>query len=152
MIQHKDEVDAPPPVNGAHALPAAPEHKALPPAPPPPRRRSRAWIWLLVLAIAGFVGFRAYRNTEQKNAAAAAAQERRAANRTVPVAAVAAHRGDLPIYIRGLGTVDPYNTVNVRTRVDGPITAILFKEGQTVTKGQPLVEIDPRTYQSVVNQ
>ena len=150
MIQHKDEVDAPP-VNGTHALPAGPERKALPPAPPH-RRRSGAWIWLLVLAILGFVGFRAYQNTQQKNAAAAAAQERRAANRTVPVAAVPARRGDLPIYIRGLGTVDPYNTVNVRARVDGPITAILFKEGQTVAKGQPLLEIDPRTFQSVVNQ
>src|SRR5690242_8743147 len=123
MIQHKD-VDAPS-VNGAPALPPAPEQKALPPAPPV--RRSRAWIWLLLLAIAGFIAFRAYQNVQQKNAAAAAAQERRAANRSVPVAAIPARRGDLPIYVRGLGTVDAYNTVNVRARVDGPITAILFK-------------------------
>jgi len=148
MIQHKD-ADAPP-VNGRPALPPAPEQKALPPAPP--RRRSRAWLWLLLLGVAGFIGFRAYQNVQAKNAAAAAAQERRAANRSVPVAAVPARRGDLPIYIRGLGTVDAYNTVNVRARVDGPITAVLFKEGQTVAKGQLLLEIDPRTFQAVVNQ
>ena len=103
MIEHKD-VDTPP-VNGTPALPPAPEQKALPPAPEPPRRRSRAWIWLLLLAIAGFIGYRAYQNVQQKNAAAAAAQERRAANRAVPVAAVPARRGDMPIYLRGLGTV-----------------------------------------------
>jgi multidrug efflux system membrane fusion protein len=151
MIQHKDADAAT--VNGTPALPPAPEQKALPPAPPaPPRRRSRAWLWLLLLAIAGFIAFRSYQNVQAKNAAAAAAQERRAANRSVPVAAAPARRGDLPIYLRGLGTVDAYNTVNVRARVDGPITAVLFKEGQNVAKGEPLVEIDPRTFQATVNQ
>ena len=57
---------------------------------------------------------------------------------------------DLPIYLRGLGTVDAYNTVNVKPRVDGPIIAVHFKEGQIVTQGQVLVEIDPRTFQAVV--
>src|SRR5690349_7945803 len=165
MIEHKD-TDAKVPVNGRPALPEAKEMKELPPAsgngesgrefqvvdPPPRRRRSRAWIWLLLLAVAAFIGYRSYENVQKKNAAAAAAQERRAANRAVPVAAVPVRRGDLPIYLRGLGTVDAYNTVNVRARVDGPITAVLFKEGQTVTKGQPLVEIDPRTFQATVNQ
>src|SRR5213082_2986195 len=148
MIKDK-EADAP------LEIEPAPERKQLPPPVPPsekPRRRSRAWIWLLLLAIAAFIAFRAYQGVEQKKAAAAAAQERRAANRAVPVTAVPARRGDLPIILRGLGTVDAYNTVNVRARVDGPITAVLFKEGQTVAKGQQLLEIDPRTFQAVVNQ
>src|SRR3954452_20368521 len=150
MIDHKEKTPAL--VNGSQALPPGPDRKELPPPAPPRKRRSRAWIWLLLIGAAGFVGYRAYENTRSKNAAAAAAQERRAANRTIPVAAVAARRGTLPIYLRGLGTVDPYNTVNVRSRDDGPITAVLFKEGQFVNKGDVLVQIDPRTFQAVVNQ
>jgi membrane fusion protein, multidrug efflux system len=157
MLEHKEHVESPP-VNGSHTLPEAPERKALPPAPPDapppsaPHRRSRAWIWLLLLLIAGFLGFRSYQNVQRKNAAAAAQQEKRALNRSVPVAAATARRGDLPIYLRGLGTVDAYNTVNVRSRVDGPIVSVNFKEGQNVTKGQTLVEIDARTFQATLNQ
>src|ERR1051325_452242 len=100
MIEHKDDVATP--VNGRPALPQAPERKELPPAPndaggereykvvdpppAPPRRRSHAWIWLLLLAIAGFIGWRSYQNVQKKNAEAAAAQGRRAANRGIPVA------------------------------------------------------------------
>jgi multidrug efflux system membrane fusion protein len=154
MIEHTEQAG---PTDGSHELPEAPERKALPPAPgdvppPSPRRRSRAWLWVLLLAIAGFLGYRSYENVQRKNAAAAAQQERRAANRAVPVAATPARLGDLPIVLRGLGTVDAYNTVNVRTRVDGPIVSVNFKEGQNVTKGQVLVEIDPRTFQATVNQ
>jgi multidrug efflux system membrane fusion protein len=133
------------------ALPPAPEHKALP-AGPPPRRRRRAWIWVLLLGIAGFIAYRSYQGVQQKKAAETAAQERRSANRAVSVAASAATRGDMPIYLRGLGTVQAYNTVNVKTRVDGPIVAVNFTEGQFVTKGEVLVEIDPRTFKATVDQ
>src|SRR4051812_24298496 len=153
MIENREGVETP--INGRPALPPAPEQKALPPAPAapaPPRRRSRAWLWLLLLAGAGFLGFRSYQNVQRKNAAAAAQQERRALNRSVPVAAATARRGDLPIYLRGLGNVDAYNTVNVRSRVDGPIVSVNFKEGQNVTKGQTLVVIDARTFQATLNQ
>jgi multidrug efflux system membrane fusion protein len=151
IIDHKEHADITP-IDGRPALPPAHEQKALPSAPEPPKRRSRAWIWLLLLAIGAFIGYRAYENVQKKNAAAAAAQEKRAANRAVPVAATTVRRGDLPILLRGLGTVTAYNIDNIKTRVDGPIVAVLFKEGQNVTKGQVLVEIDPRTYQATVNQ
>lgn len=155
MIEHTEHVETTP-RNGRPALPEAPEQKALPPAPPdappPPRRRSRAWIWLLLLAIAGFIAFRAYENIQQKKAAAAAQQERRSANRPVPVAASTARRGDFPVLLRGLGNVDAYNTVNVKTRVDGPIVSVNFREGQHVNKGDVLVEIDPRTFQATLDQ
>jgi membrane fusion protein, multidrug efflux system len=68
------------------------------------------------------------------------------------VAAATARLGDLPIYLRGLGNVDAYNTVNIRSRVDGPIVSVNFTEGQNVTKGQTLVEIDARTFQATLNQ
>ncbi len=70
----------------------------------------------------------------------------------VPVVVATAHRGDLPIYFNGLGTVTAFNTVTVRSRVDGQIVKINFTEGQNVKEGDSLVEIDPRPYQVQLEQ
>jgi multidrug efflux system membrane fusion protein len=59
---------------------------------------------------------------------------------------VSAHRGDLPVYLNGLGTVTAFNTVTVRSRVDGQIVKINFTEGQYVKEGDSLIEIDPRPF------
>jgi multidrug efflux system membrane fusion protein len=150
MIDHKEHVDAE--TNGHRALNAPPERKLLPPAPPPPRRRSRTWLVFLLLGIAGVIAFRSYKGLQEKKAAEVTAQERRTAARAVTVAATPARRGDMPIYMRGLGNVVAYNTVNVKPRVDGPIVVVNFKEGQFVQKDEVLVEIDPRTYKATVDQ
>jgi multidrug efflux system membrane fusion protein len=63
-----------------------------------------------------------------------------------------AHRGDLPVYFNGLGTVTAFNTVTVRSRVDGQIVKINFTEGQFVKEGDALIEIDPRPYQVQLEQ
>jgi multidrug efflux system membrane fusion protein len=65
----------------------------------------------------------------------------------MPVVAVPATRGDLPIYLTGLGTVTPLNNVTVRSRVDGQIDQIAFEEGQFVKQGDLLIQIDPRPFQ-----
>jgi membrane fusion protein, multidrug efflux system len=70
----------------------------------------------------------------------------------VPVTQATAASHDVPIYVQGLGTVQAYNTVNVRTRVDGQITAVSFKEGQEVKQGDPLFQVDPRPYQAALSQ
>jgi len=120
----------------------------------PPKRRRRPWglLWLLVFGGLGYWGFRYYQKTEQVRAAAVAEQAERQAHRAVSIAVSTVRRGDMPIYLRGLGTVTPYNTVNVKTRVDGPIVAVDFKEGEHVQAGQLLIQIDPRTYQAAVDQ
>ena len=59
---------------------------------------------------------------------------------------------DMPVYVRGLGTVDPFNSVAVKSRVDGQIMAIRFEEGQSVKPGDVLFEIDPRPYAALVAQ
>ncbi|BET67117.1 MdtA/MuxA family multidrug efflux RND transporter periplasmic adaptor subunit [Opitutales bacterium ASA1] len=64
----------------------------------------------------------------------------------VPVRTVAAAQRDLPVHLKAIGTVTPFNTVVVRSRVDGQILQIAFEEGQVVEKGQLLAEIDPRSY------
>jgi multidrug efflux system membrane fusion protein len=70
----------------------------------------------------------------------------------VPVLAATVKIGDVPIYLRGLGTVIAYNTVIVRSQIQGPITQISFKEGQTVHKGDLLAQIDPAPYQAQLDQ
>jgi membrane fusion protein, multidrug efflux system len=133
-------------------LTAAPDLKKLPPPPAPRRHRLRGLLWLIVLGAMGYYGYRYYQGRQEKAAAAARAESERAARRSVSVAATAARRGDLPVYLRGLGTVVPYNTVNVKTRVDGPIVQVNFHEGQNVAAGEVLVEIDPRPFQVALEQ
>ncbi len=59
---------------------------------------------------------------------------------------------DVPVYVRGLGTVQAFNTVTIRSRVDGQITQVLFTEGQEVKANDPLFQIDPRPFQAVLEQ
>jgi multidrug efflux system membrane fusion protein len=70
----------------------------------------------------------------------------------VTVSAANVRRGDLPVYLTGLGSVVAYNTVTVKSRVDGQIVNILFQEGQLVHQGDVLVEIDPRPFQVQLEQ
>jgi len=64
----------------------------------------------------------------------------------VPVVVARAEKGDIGDYVTGLGTVTPINTVEVRTRVDGQLMTVAYREGQMVRQGAPLVEIDPRPF------
>jgi multidrug efflux system membrane fusion protein len=59
---------------------------------------------------------------------------------------------DVPVYVRGLGTVQAYNTVTIKSRVDGQITQVLFTEGQEVKANDPLFQIDPRPFQAALEQ
>jgi multidrug efflux system membrane fusion protein len=67
------------------------------------------------------------------------------------VVATAQH-GDLPVYFNGLGTVTAFNTVTVRSRVDGQLSSVAFKEGQFVHEGDLLAQIDPRPFQVQLEQ
>jgi len=129
---------------------------APPPQPPEtrakPRRRSLLWLWLLVVAALAYAGYRYYETSQQKQQAAAAQQAAKKGPRPVPVVAVAARGGDLPIFLRGLGTVTAFNTVSVKSRVDGQLIAVHFQEGQVVKQGQLIAEIDPRPFQVQLEQ
>ncbi len=117
--------------------------------------KSRWWLWVLVLAAIAVGGWY-YRNSRSAGSAADAAAPGApskgkggfsAGGVVVPVVVATAQRGDLPVYFNGLGTVTAFNTVTVRSRVDGQLTSIAFKEGQFVHEGDLLAQIDPRPFQ-----
>jgi multidrug efflux system membrane fusion protein len=70
----------------------------------------------------------------------------------IPVTIAQATTADFPLYLNGLGAVEPYQTVLIRSRVDGAVTKIAFKQGQMVKQGDVLVQIDPRPYQAALDQ
>jgi len=77
----------------------------------------------------------------------------RASTQTVvPVGVATAERRDVPVYLKGLGSVTASNTVSVKSRVDGQLAQVNFKEGQNVNKGDLLAVIDPRPFQAALDQ
>jgi multidrug efflux system membrane fusion protein len=111
--------------------------------------RSRWWIWLLLIvpiATAGYVFYPQVRAGQPKSDKAEKGQGKRG-GQAVPVVATIARRGELPIYLTGLGSVTAYNTVTIRSRVDGELIKVAFTEGQLVHQGDLLAQIDPRPFQ-----
>jgi multidrug efflux system membrane fusion protein len=103
-------------------------------------------MWLVGLAVLAVVAYRVLANRGDAAPSGTPAAAGRSAP-PVPVSAVAARRGDMPVYLSALGTVTAFNTVVVKSRVDGQIVRVAFEEGQRVEQGDLLVEIDPRPFE-----
>jgi len=115
-------------------------------------KRLIRWILLIaVVAAAGYFGWQRFYGSEA-TARAEAAQKATSHKPAIPVSISDVEKADFPVYLTGLGTVQAFNTVVVRTRVDGQIDKIAFQEGQTVAKGDLLAEIDPRPFQATLDQ
>jgi membrane fusion protein, multidrug efflux system len=121
-----------------------------------PKKRSAAGTIALLLVAAVLVGgFFLWRGTQKPPTANAAARRGNAdgnAAQGVPVIVSAAQRRDLPIYLDGLGSVEAFYTVTLKSRVDGEMMEVRFNEGQEVHKGDLLAIIDPRPYQVALAQ
>jgi len=111
----------------------------------------RWWIWLAAAALLA-VCICAYLAEKRKTVSEAARKAQAAAARSVPVVAAPAKKGDIGVYLTGLGTVTPLNTVTVKSRVDGQLMRVLFREGQLVRSGELLAEIDPRPFEVQLTQ
>jgi multidrug efflux system membrane fusion protein len=106
---------------------------------------------LTVLAAVGWFGSRPDATTSQAQAAPEAAAGRHGPP-PVPVYAVRTKTANVPIIIRGIGTVKAYNTVTIKSQVTGTIVKIAYRQGQFVHKGDLLVQIDPRPFQAQLEQ
>lgn len=114
-------------------------------------KRSR-WIALLAVMLILAGGLFAWRQYSAGKTEQAAKEQKSRGPAPVPVKLATVEKTDFPIYLNGLGTVQGFNTVVVRTRVDGQIDKIAFKEGQLVNQGDLLAQIDPRPYQAALDQ
>jgi multidrug efflux system membrane fusion protein len=112
--------------------------------------RSLIGLATLVL-IAGYFGWR-YLPSRTPSGPISVRQQQNKNQAPIPVTVQTVQASDFPVYLNGLGTVQPYNTVTVRSRVDGQVVKIGFRQGQMVKEGDLLVQIDPRPYQAALDQ
>lgn len=143
-----------------------PSVKLLSSGPPPPKqlasgeppRRGRAWLFLVVLVVIATV---AYFVWHKSGATANATTDPKAGKKgkggeggdgVSPVVGARARHGSIGVYYDGLGSVTPVYTVTVKSRVDGQLMSVRYKEGELVQKGDLLLEIDPRPYQAALDQ
>src|SRR3982074_2595538 len=112
-------------------------------------RSSRRWVWLvgLVLLVAAAAALGATRWHRGARDSAAGRPPR-----AIPVAVVAAETQDVPIFLSAPATVQAWNTVAVRSQIDGKLTAVNFIEGQDVRAGDALAQIDTSALQATLDQ
>jgi len=123
--------------------------------PEPPGEPKRSWrrflrpgVILLLIAAAAFLLWRRFSGPDKPPPQTGRAAQQGPAH----VVASAAHKGDIGVYVTGLGSVVPIYTVTVTSRVDGQLMDVNYREGQLVHKGDLLVQIDPRPFEVTLTQ
>jgi multidrug efflux system membrane fusion protein len=114
--------------------------------------KSRITRWIFLILAVGGLGYWGWQRFHGEDRAAAGANAQKASRNAVRVTVAPVEKTDFPVYLTSLGTVQAFNTVVVRSRVDGQIDKIAFAEGQLVNQGDLLAQIDPRPYQAALDQ
>jgi multidrug efflux system membrane fusion protein len=135
--------------------PDRPQHTARNEAPKPSGKRQ--WLWILLLLVFAGVLYWAlsHHGTSQIAAQGGAGgggggRGRRAFAGPVTLTTTTAEKGDIGVYLDAIGTVTPVYTASIYNQVTGVVNQVFYREGQTVHKDDPLVEIDPRQYEAQV--
>jgi len=125
-------------------------------APPPGKPKSYGWLWLVILVLVGVAVYYFRSHASSAKAASDSAQSPSGmpgrGPGTIPVVGAIARKGNIGVYDTGLGSVTPIYTVTVKSQISGYLMQVVYKEGQSVNKGDLLAEIDPRPYQVMLEQ
>jgi multidrug efflux system membrane fusion protein len=113
-------------------------------------RRWRLWLALAALAILAVLIVYHFRSVAEANNAGAKAKQQEQAGAAITVGQ--SKTGDINIYVNALGTVTPIYTVTLYSQITGQVIAVHYHEGEIVNKGDPLIDIDPRPYETTLTQ
>ena len=122
------------------------------PATSTPRRRSeqvRRWVLLLVVALLAAVAFLFF---QRLNTGTAKTNKPPSAPSAVVITTATVQKSNIGVYVSALGSVTPLYTVTIKSRVDGQLMSVNYREGQMVHEGDTLAEIDPRPFQAQLTQ
>jgi membrane fusion protein, multidrug efflux system len=137
------------------SAPVPPDRQLPPPQSDPTPKKRKFWIWALACILLCLIVYLLFRHHDQQKsqpAAAAPSGGRRGFSGPVTLTTATATKGDIGVYLNAIGTVTALYTDSVTAQVTGVITAVHYKEGQLVRKGDPLIDIDPRPYEAQVMQ
>lgn len=115
-------------------------------------RRPKLGLTLLGILAASAAGYGVWYELAGSVKPVAAQDASTQAATRIPVTSFEVKKTDFPVHVYGLGVVSPFKTVTVKSRVDGQITKVFFKQGQMVKEGDPLLEIDQRPYTAALEQ
>jgi multidrug efflux system membrane fusion protein len=124
-----------------------PDHP-LPDSAPPRNKGVKALVWIIMLLVFGVAFALILRHHDDTTAAKAP----KGGGGAVTLTTTTAQKGDIGVYLDSIGTVTPVYTASITSQVNGIVTAVHFKEGQIVSKGDPLIDIDSRTYEATLLQ
>jgi multidrug efflux system membrane fusion protein len=110
----------------------------------------RILVWALALIVLAIILILLFRHSDESKSAAPASK--RGVTGPVTITVATAQKGNIGVYLEAIGTVTPVYTDSITAQVTGLVTQVLYKEGQLVRKGQPLIDIDPRPYEAQLLQ
>lgn len=118
------------------------------------KKSRRRWLLLVIVIIVAGGSFALWKKQQKPAVAATGKPNGKGQNQSfpTPVFVAAARKGDMNVYLSGLGSVAPLNNVTIKSRIDGQLMEVHYREGQNVTKGSLLATIDGRPFQVQLSQ